>query len=438
MTSIASSTAPADGDIQQLLARRREFMGSQLYMFYDPPLHLVRGEGVWLYDAQGRAYLDVYNNVPHVGHCHPHVVEAIARQAGRLNTNTRYLYDEVLDYAERLTATLPAGLDVAAFVNSGSEAVDLAWRMSKAHTGQRGAVVMEEAYHGWTDAVEALSPAGKPDSAMAPHVMTLMAPDAYRGRYGANIADRAARYAADADRAVDSLQAAGLQPAAFIADPGFCTNGIHEPLSGYLGRVYDRMRAAGAVCIADEVQTGFGRTGGSMWGFAMHSVTPDIVTMGKPVANGHPLGVVVTRREIMDSFMSRTSFFSTFGGNNVACAAGMAVLDVLEKEQLQASALKVGEHLKAGLRGLMKKHDLIGDVRGMGLMIGVELVTDRKALTPATKETKRVLNLMRDHGVLVGYEGRDVNIVKVRPPMPFKIEHADQTVDAMDKALRAL
>ena len=178
-------------------------MGSQLYMFYDPPLHLVRGEGVWLYDAQGRAYLDVYNNVPHVGHCHPHVVAAIARQAGRLNTNTRYLYDEVLDYAERLTGTLPAGLDVAAFVNSGSEAVDLAWRMAKAHTGQRGAVVMEEAYHGWTDAVEALSPAGKPESAMAPHVMTLMAPDEYRGRYGANVVDRAARYAADADRAVE-------------------------------------------------------------------------------------------------------------------------------------------------------------------------------------------------------------------------------------------
>lgn len=438
MTSIASSTAPADGDIQQLLARRRKFMGSQLYMFYDPPLHLVRGEGVWLYDAQGRAYLDVYNNVPHVGHCHPHVVEAIARQAGRLNTNTRYLYDEVLDYAERLTATLPAGLDVAAFVNSGSEAVDLAWRMAKAYTGQRGAIVMEEAYHGWTDAVEALSPAGKPESAMAPHVMTLMAPDEYRGRYGVNVVDRAARYAADADRAIESLHAASLRPAAFIADPGFCTNGILEPMPGYLGRVYDRMRAAGAVCVADEVQTGFGRTGAAMWGFALHNVTPDIVTMGKPVANGHPLGVVVTRREIMDSFMSRTSFFSTFGGNNVACAAGIAVLDVLEKEQLQASALKAGEHLKAGLRGLMKKYDLIGDVRGMGLMIGVELVTDRKALTPATKETKRVLNLMRDHGVLVGYEGRAVNIVKVRPPMPFKIEHADRTVDAMDKALRAL
>ena len=434
MTSIASSAAPASGDIQQLLARRRQHMGSQLYMFYDPPLHLVRGEGVWLYDAKGRAYLDVYNNVPHVGHCHPHVVEAIARQAGRLNTNTRYLYDEVLDYAERLTATLPAGLDVAAFVNSGSEAVDLAWRMSKAHTGQRGAIVMEEAYHGWTDGVEALSPAGKADNALAPHVRMLAPPDRYRGAHGSD----GAAYAADADRAIGSLQAAGLQPAAFIADPGFCTNGIHEPLPGYLGRVYDRMRAAGAVCIADEVQTGFGRTGAQRWGFALHSVTPDIVTMGKPVANGHPLGVVVTRREIMESFMSRTSFFSTFGGNNVACAAGMAVLDVLEKEQLQASAQKVGEHLKAGLRGLMKKHDLIGDVRGMGLMIGVELVTDRKALTPATKETKRVLNLMRDHGVLVGYEGRAVNIVKVRPPMPFKIEHADQTVDAMDKALKAL
>ncbi len=434
MISTTVTAASPANDIQQLLARRREFMGSQLYMFYDPPLHLVRGEGVWLYDAQGRAYLDVYNNVPHVGHCHPHVVAAIARQAGRLNTNTRYLYDEVLDYAERLTATLPAGLDVAAFVNSGSEAVDLAWRMAKAHTGQRGAVVMEEAYHGWTDAVEALSPAGKPDNALAPHVRTLAPPDGYRGAHGSD----GAAYAADADRAIGSLQARDLQPAAFIADPGFCTNGILEPMPGYLGRVYDRMRAAGAICVADEVQTGFGRTGGHMWGFAMHGVTPDIVTMGKPVANGHPLGVVVTRREIMESFVSRTSFFSTFGGNNVSCAAGLAVLDVLEKEQLQASAQKVGEHLKAGLRGLMKKHGLIGDVRGMGLMIGVELVTDRKALTPATKETKRVLNLMRDHGVLVGYEGRHVNIVKVRPPMPFKIEHADQTVDAMDKALRAL
>jgi 4-aminobutyrate aminotransferase-like enzyme len=431
MATITSPT-PAASDIQNLLARRRALMGSQLYMFYDPPLHLVRGEGVWLYDAKGRAYLDVYNNVPHVGHCHPQVVEAIARQAARLNTNTRYLYDEVLDYAERLTATLPAGLDVAAFVNSGSEAVDLAWRMAKAHTGQRGALVMEEAYHGWTDAVEALSPAGKAES--APHVRMLIAPDSYRGAHGPD----GARYANDADRAIDSLQAAGLRPAAFIVDPGFCTNGILEPMPGYLDRVFDRMRAAGAVCIADEVQTGFGRCGSNMWGFGLHGVTPDIVTMGKPVANGHPLGVVVTRREIMGAFMSRTSFFSTFGGNNVACAAGMAVLEVLEREQLQASAQKVGEHLKAGLRALMKKHDVIGDVRGMGLVIGVELVTDRKAKAPASKETKRVLNLMRDHGVLVGYEGRAANIVKVRPPMPFKIEHADQTVDAMDKALRAL
>src|SRR5262245_23457230 len=431
-STVSAPTSAAD--VAGLLERRRAFMGPQLYMFYDPPLHLVRGEGVWLYDARGRTYLDVYNNVPHVGHCHPHVVEAIARQAARLNTNTRYLYDEVLDYAERLTSTLPAGLDVAAFVNSGSEAVDLAWRMAKAHTGQRGAIIMEEAYHGWTDAVEAFSPAGKPDSALAPHVRMLVPPDRYRGAHGTD----AVAYAADADRAIGSLQAAGLQPAVFIADPGFCTNGILEPMPGYLERVYGRMRAAGAVCVADEVQTGFGRTGARPWGFELHGVTPDIVTMGKPVANGFPLGVVVTRREIMESFMSRTSFFSTFGGNNVACAAGMAVLEVLEREQLQASALKVGEHLKAGLRVLMKKHDLIGDVRGMGLMIGVELVTDRKAKTPATKQTKRVLNLMRDHGVLVGYEGRHVNIVKVRPPMPFQIEHADETVDAMDKALRAL
>jgi len=436
MASTTKSQTPAAADIEQILARRRQFMGSQLYMFYDPPVHLMRSEGVWLYDAKRRVYLDAYNNVPHVGHCHPHVVEAIARQAARLNTNTRYLYNEVLDYAERLTATLPAGLDVAAFVNSGSEAVDLAWRMAKAHTGQRGAIVMEEAYHGWTDAVEALSPGGK--SALAPHVRVLAPPDSYRGPHGPDVADRATRYAADADRAIESLNGTGQPPAAFIADPGFCTNGILEPLPGYLSQVFDKMRAAGAVCVADEVQTGFGRVGSQMWGFGLHGVTPDIVTMGKPVANGHPLGVVVARREILESFMSRTSFFSTFGGNNVACAAGMAVLDVLEREQLQANAQKVGEHLKAGLRGLQRKHDLIGDVRGLGLVIGVELVTDRKAKTPASKETKRVLNLMRDHGVLVGYEGRAANIVKVRPPMPFKIEHADQTTDAMDKALKAL
>jgi alanine-glyoxylate transaminase/(R)-3-amino-2-methylpropionate-pyruvate transaminase len=228
------------------------------------------------------------------------------------------------------------------------------------------------------------------------------------------------------------------QIAAFIAEPIQGVGGVTHGDPAYLREAYRVTREYGGLCISDEVQTGFGRTGARPWGFELHGVTPDIVTMGKPVANGFPLGVVVTRREIMESFMSRTSFFSTFGGNNVACAAGMAVLEVLEREQLQASAQKVGEHLKAGLRGLMKKHDLIGDVRGMGLMIGVELVTDRKARTPATKETKRVLNLMRDHGVLVGYEGRHVNIVKVRPPMPFKIEHADQTVDAMDKALRAL
>jgi 4-aminobutyrate aminotransferase-like enzyme len=439
MTTTVSAKPPATGDdVQRLLARRREFMGPQFYMFYDPPLHLVRGEGVWLHDAQGRAYLDAYNNVPHVGHGHPQVVEAIARQAAKLNTNTRYLYDEVLDYAERLTATLPAGLDVAAFVNSGSEAVDLAWRMAKVHTGQQGAVVMAEAYHGWTDAVDALSPAGKPEGARAPHVRALLAPDVYRGPFGADAPDRAARYAEDADRAVESLAAAALRPAAFIADPGFCTNGILEAPAGYLARVFEKMRAAGAVCIADEVQTGFGRVGAHMWGFGAQGAVPDMVTLGKPVANGYPLGVVVMRREIMESFMSRTSFFSTFGGSNVACAAGMAVLEVLERERLQDNARKVGEHLKAGLRKLQHKHDLIGDVRGLGLVIGVDLVIDRKTKAPAGKQTKRVLNLMRDAGVLVGYEGRAANIVKIRPPMPFKIEHADRTVDALDRALGAL
>jgi len=426
-----------EADRVAMLARRRRVMGPQTYVFYDKPLHMVRGEGAWLYDVTGRRYLDVYNNVPHVGHCHPHVVEAIARQAAILNTNTRYLFDDVLDYAERLGATMPAGLSACMFVNSGSEAVDLAIRLAKAYTGHSGALAMEFAYHGWTDAVEALSPEFRPADQLKPHVRTVIGPDDYRGPYRRGGNDIAARYAADADRAIQSLEG-GHQPALFIADAGLLTNGVLDAPMGWLQGIYERVRKAGGLCVADEVQTGFGRQGDAMWGFALHGVTPDIVCLGKPIGNGHPLGAVVTRPEIVQALVDRNVFFSTFGGNNVSCAAGMAVLDVLERERLQENAQVVGAHFKQGLRTLAEQHDLIGDVRGRGLLIGVELVRDRTNLEPAAAETKRVVNRMRELGVLTATEGPHGNVLKLRPPICFTRDEADVAIAALDQALSEL
>ena len=430
--------AEVDADRDRMLAWRRRVMGPQTYMFYDKPLHMVRGEGAWLTDITGRRYLDVYNNVPHVGHCHPHVVEAIARQASILNTNTRYLFDEVLQFAERLSAQFPAGLTSCMFVNSGSEAVDLAWRLAKAYTGNTGALIMSHAYHGWTDAVEAFSPEIRGAERLQPHVRMLAAPDDYRGphRRGGNAIGEL--YAADADRAIASLAEGGHQPAMFIADAGFLTNGVLDALPGYLRGVHDRVRKAGGLAIADEVQTGFGRQGEAMWGFQLHGVVPDIVCMGKPIGNGHPLGAVVTRPEIVQAMIDEGVFFSTFGGNNVSCAAGMAVLDVLEREGLQENARQVGNHFRAGLRRLAERHALIGDVRGSGLLVGVELVHDRRSLAPATAETRRVVNTMRDFGVLTATEGPHGNVLKLRPPICFSREQADIAVDALDRALAAL
>lgn len=425
-------------DVDSLIARRKATMGSKLYVFYDPPLHMVRGDGVWLTDAGGRRYLDCYNNVPHVGHCHPRVVEALTRQIRTLNTNTRYLGEQVLQYSERLGATLPGRLKVCAFVNSGSEANDIAWRMAKAYTGNAGGLTQEFAYHGITDAVDAFSPSGSMTGRIAPHMRTLLAPDGYRGIHRHGTPDLGRRYAEDADTAIASLAAAGLKPAAYLIDSAFMTNGVLEPQKDYVASVFAKVRAAGGLCIADEVQSGFGRMGAFMWGHTHHGVVPDIVTIGKPAGNGHPLGVVITTPEIMECFLKEASFFSTFGGNNVSCAAGLAVLDVIHDEGLIANASATGAYFKQGLKGLMAKHDLIGDVRGTGLALGIELVTDRKTLAPAAEQTKRLLNLMRDEGVLIGSEGVLSNILKIRPPIVFTQEHADLAVAALDRALSKL
>jgi len=451
----ATPTAPSDATAglaptaATILRRRRQVLGSTLSLFYDQPLHLVKGEGVWLSDPAGKRYLDCYNNVPHVGHCHPYVAEAIIAQVRKLNTNTRYLGEEVVEYSERLGRSLgglgPGGkavgnkLSVCAFVNSGSEANDIAWRIAKAYTGNGGGLTMDYAYHGITEAIDAFSPANSMSGKIAPHMRTLIAPDPYRGPYRhSERNDLASLYASDTDQAIASLARDGMKPAAVMVDSAFMTNGVLEVMPGYLEQVFAKTRAAGGLCIADEVQSGFGRMGGFMWGHRHHGVTPDIVTIGKPAGNGHPLGVVITTPEIMETFLKQSSFFSTFGGNNVSCAAGLAVLDVIEHEHLVENAAHTGTYFKQGLAKLMDKHEVLGAVRGTGLAIGVELVLDRKTRLPARHQTARVINLMRDEGVLIGSEGLLGNVLKIRPPIVFQRDHADIAVAALDKALTKL
>jgi 4-aminobutyrate aminotransferase-like enzyme/Ser/Thr protein kinase RdoA (MazF antagonist) len=426
------------GDAATLPERRARVLGPSLTHFYERPLHLVRAEGVFVYDASGRAYLDAYNNAPHVGHCRPEVVAAIARQAARINTNTRYLHELVVEYAERLGALLPDGLGVCTFVCSGSEANDLAWRLAKAHTGHAGALVVEGAYHGTTDAVHVLSPGGRPAGALARHVRAIPAPDGHRGPHRRGEPRLGERYAALADAAIASLRADGLAPAAFFVDPLLSSSGILPPPEGWLRAVFERVRAAGGICVADEVQTGLGRTGDRLFGFEAHGVVPDVVTLGKSIGNGHPLAAVVTRPEIARSFArAEGEFFSTYGGNPVSCAAGLAVLDVLERERLRERAREVGARLRGRLEDLARHHALVGDVRGAGLFLGVELVRDRATLEPATAEARAVVNRLRDAGVLVGTEGPHANVVKIRPPLVFGEADADRLVAALAAVLGA-
>jgi 4-aminobutyrate aminotransferase-like enzyme/aminoglycoside phosphotransferase (APT) family kinase protein len=424
--------------VPELVARRRNNMGDKLYLFYDPPLHLVRGDSVWLMDAGGRRYLDCYNNVPHVGHCHPYVSEAIARQARRLNTNTRYVTDESVEYAERLAATAAAGLTAVTFVNSGSEANDVAWRMAKVWTRRRGGLCMEFAYHGITEASDAFSPSNAPNAQLKDFIRTLAPPDDYRGPYRRGEAKLAERYAALADSPINSLNETGLGVAAFMLDSAFMTNGMLEAPAGYVAQVVEKVRKAGGLFIADEVQSGFGRLGSDMWGHRHHGVVPDFITIGKPAGNGHPLGAVITRPEILSHFTGEAAFFSTFGGNNVSCAAGIAVLDVIRDENLIENAKETGAYLKQGLRNLMDRHAIIGDVRGTGLALGMELVLDRKTRAPASHTQITLLNLVRDEGVLVGGEGAAGNIIKIRPPIVFRREHADIAIAAIDRAVARL
>jgi 4-aminobutyrate aminotransferase-like enzyme len=428
----ASMTDGLEADVASLVTRRNASFGASSVLFYEQPLHIVRAQGVWMYDAHGRAFLDVYNNVPSVGHCHPHVVDAIARQAATLATNTRYLYDVVHDYAERLLATFPPALSNAVFTCTGSESNDLALRMAKTFTGGTGFIVTRTAYHGNTEAVMAISPSSFRDRSVPAHVRTIPAPDAYT----APTKDLGARFAADVQAAIADLEAHGIRFAALIVDSIFSSDGIFADPPGFLKPAVDAVHAAGGVFIADEVQPGFGRTGLNMWGHQNHGVEADIVTMGKPMGNGFPMGGVVTRPEILGPFCERTGYFNTFGGNPVAAAAGMAVLDVIEGEGLMQNAQRVGAHLRAGLRGLMADFPGLGDVRGAGLFTGVEFSR------PGTRDPDRamatyVINAMKEHSVLIGAAGAHGNTLKVRPPLCFSRDNADRFVDVMRTVLAA-
>lgn len=423
---------------EQILLSRAQHIGSSLSISYRQPLQIVRGSMQYLYSEDGRAYLDAVNNVSHVGHCHPHVVRAGQEQMAVLNTNTRYLHEKLVRYSERLCSTLPEPLRVCFFVCSGSEANELALRLARAHTGQRDMIVVDVAYHGNTSALIDISPykfngpggAGKP-----PHVQVVPMPDTYRGKFKSDDSQAGEKYARFVQEAIGHIQEQQRNVAAFISESLLGCGGQVVLPSHYLQEAYRHTRNAGGVCIADEVQTGFGRVGTHFWAFETQGVVPDIVTMGKPIGNGHPLAAVATTPAIAASFANGMEYFNTFGGNPVSCAIGMAVLDVIEQEDLQASALQVGLHLLHELRALTNRQPLIGDVRGLGLFMGIELVRDRQMLTPAPEQAAYIANRMRDHGILLSTDGPFHNVLKIKPPLVFTRHNADELVSTLDTIL---
>jgi 4-aminobutyrate aminotransferase-like enzyme len=414
---------------QTMIKRRQRLLGPGYKLFYEEPVHFVRGEGVWLYDSAGAPYLDVYNNVPSVGHCHPDVVEAMTRQAATLNVHSRYLHENILDYGEALLDKFPADLSHVMFTCTGSEANDLACRVAKQFTGGTGFIVTDLAYHGGTDVMAAMSPSLGKHVDLGGHVRTVPAPDGYRG--GPEVGKL---FADNVRAAMDDLKRHGIKPAAMIVDTIFSSDGVFSDPPGFLREAVAAVQEAGALFIADEVQPGFGRTGEHWWGFQRHSVAPDMVTMGKGMGAGHPLAGLVAKPQLVVG-LGQSRYFNTTGGTPVSCAVGKAVLDVIEREKMMQNAAEVGGYLRQGLQQLALRHELIGHVRGAGLFIGVELVRDRKTRQPATEETTRLVNGLRQKRVLISSAGPFANVLKVRPPLPFTRDNADQFLQTFDEVL---
>jgi len=421
-----------------LLERRFKVLGRHSPLFYEKPLQLVRGEGVWVYDADGKRYLDAYNNVPHVGHCHPRVVEALCKQAGTLNSHTRYLDETVVNYAERLLATFQASLERVFLTCTGSEANELALRIARECTGHMGVISTAFAYHGNTAAVSQISSVFTPASKRGPFVRCVPVIDPYRERNGRSDDELADAYVRDLQQAIDDLAKNGVKLAAVLFCTAFSSEGLPEIPRGYFPKVAKAVHAAGGLVIADEVQAGFGRFGSHMWGHDLHGMLPDIVTMGKPMGNGHPLAGVVTTADLMERFTSENMYFNTFGGNEVSSAVGLAVLDVLRDEKLLENAQRVGDYVLSGMRVLQKRHPSIGDVRGKGMFFAIEMVTDQQTREPAGARTKVIVNAMRERGVLISRIGMGDNILKIRPPMSFSTQNADVLLSTLDSVLSSV
>lgn len=441
---IACGFAPLiDGeeDYATLLAERKNFVGRNLSISYNKPLKIIRGALQYLYDDKGRTYIDCVNNVSHVGHCHPTVVRALQKQAATLNTNTRYLHDELVDFAKAITATLPSKLRVCYFTNSGSDANDLAIRMSRHFTKQKDIIVLDHAYHGTSTVAIEMSPYkfdGKGGSGKMPYIHKAISPDLYRGPYQYSDADAGKKYAADVQAIIERVQAQGTGVAAFICETLLGVGGQIPLPDHYLQEVYAHVKKAGGLCIADEVQVGFGRVGEQFWGFQLQQVEPDIVVLGKPIGNGHPLAAVVVTDEIADAFNNGMEYFNTFGGNPVSMATGLSVLQVIREEGLQQHAFEVGHYMIEKLKALEQKHTIIGDVRGYGLFVGVELVKDRTTKEPALPEIDHIVQQMKERGFLLSTDGPLHNVLKIKPPMVFSKDNASAMVQHLDEALSEL
>lgn len=427
--------AALDQETRQLTEKRNKVLGESYRLFYRNPVHLVKGQGQYLWDAQGHQYLDMYNNVASIGHCHPAVVAAVHEQMQLLNTHTRYLHERILDYSEALLATMPAEINRAMYMCTGSEANDLAIRIAQSYSGGTGIIVSQEAYHGTSGLTSGCSPALGSGQTLAATTRLVPAPDAYRVESD----DLGAWFAAQIQAQIDDMRAHGIQFAGFLADSIFSSDGVMPGPVGFLQAAVDVVHANGGIFIADEVQPGFARSGDAFWGFARHGVVPDIVTTGKPMGNGIPVSGLLAKSEVMAAFSDHTPYFNTFGGNPVAMAAAQAVLTVIEQEQLQQHGQQVGAELLAALQQLMHKHECVGDVRGAGLFIGFELVTEREHKTPDQALALNLIELLRNkYRVLTSVAGPYGNVLKLRPPLAFQQHDIDWVVSALDRALTEL
>ena len=424
---------PSKVDNAELIERRKKYFAGS-FLFFHNPVHLVRARGVWMYDNKGRKYLDGYNNIPNVGHCHPRVVRAINEQAQRLNTHTRYLHENVIDLAERIASTMPDGLDVSLFSCTGTEACELSMRIARTITGNTGVIVMAGSYHGNSKLVGEMSTATYPPEEQPPWIATVEPPNILRGPYREGEDDLGRKYADLVDEAIAKLNANGHGVAAFVCDSIFESQGTLEAPPDYFRLVYDKVRAAGGLCVADEVQAGFGRTG-KYWGFEHYGVTPDIIFTGKPMGNGHPISSVTTSREIAEKWSASDVYFNTFGGNPVSAAAANAMMQVMDDERLVANCESVGRYLRVQLEELERKHEIIGNVRGRGLFQGLELVKDRTTREPASGVAAMMPDKMKDEGVLIGLTGRFGNVLKLRMPLITSRSNIDLVICKLDKLL---